>query len=269
MNYSKGFAARINTRGPKEGNCNICGAFGALTEDHTPPKGIPGCGQVDLYRIAEAIGTEIGAGGRRFQRGVTYRSLCRLCNTDRLGGRFDPSLISFAKSIDGVLKSPIALPRILPVTIFPSRVVRSVVGHILAARVGTPAEGTAGEAMKAFFLDDDAPFPSSMACYTWVYAGANQVTIRMSARMTLRGHDWLFSLMKFYPLAFMLVWDAPPGSRFPLASLTALSQGIDAQDEVRLDLRSNPPLDWPETPSNDSGVAVLHGDDAVVAIPRK
>ena len=41
----------ISTKGPTHGICNICGATGKLTEDHTPPKGSIKITQVELFPI--------------------------------------------------------------------------------------------------------------------------------------------------------------------------------------------------------------------------
>jgi len=46
---------RLQTRGPKEGKCNICGSFGPLTEDHVPPKKVIKFPRMSLYKLVDGL----------------------------------------------------------------------------------------------------------------------------------------------------------------------------------------------------------------------
>src|SRR5579871_4605419 len=139
MKYSDEFMRRINTRGPTHGSCNICGVHSKLTEDHVPPKGVPGCGEFNLYGLQAALDIERGQ-GRRFPNGVKYRTLCKRCNYDLLGGQYDPALVALAVGIQSELQKIAASGREAARSVWvrtqPARVLRSLVGHVLAIGSG-------------------------------------------------------------------------------------------------------------------------------------
>ena len=105
---------RIATRGSAEGECNICGSYGRLTEDHTPPKGCYRPKQVELRalirRLADPSYGAVGPESRFSQNGVKFKTLCHRCNNGLLGAKYDPALIGFVNSVARLLNAPIDLP---------------------------------------------------------------------------------------------------------------------------------------------------------------
>ncbi|MEG4859450.1 hypothetical protein QUB75_17935 [Microcoleus sp. K1-B6] len=77
------------------------------------------------------------------------------------------------------------------------------------------------------------------------------------------------SLLKFFPLAFWIVWDKP--ASFPI-SFPRISKdkfkGLDETCELILDLRNIPPLDYPENPGE--GRFIMYREQSTfVAQPKK
>lgn len=264
-----GFA---NTRGPKEGHCNICDAYGSLTADHVPPKGTLGIRQVDLLHIIELLSAErpIGKKKRRHEQGgVNFRSLCSYCNNTLLGTNYDPALIEFTNSVALFLKSAIVVPEVATVRIQPGAVARAVLGHLLAIGIERRERSPMLTAAVNFFRNDSLPLPDDIDVHYWVYPYRRQIAIRDGVLMSnfFKSPPVIFWCLKYFPLGFVITWDDNKSSRrlnLPNLKDYMLNAGMHFA-EVPLYLRSPLRQDWPETPSDTE--AVLYGDGAVGALP--
>jgi hypothetical protein len=265
------YIARLTTRGPAVGQCNICGARGPLTNDHTPPKS---CGlgtPVELQSLRSKISTsgEKWDQPRRFQSGVTYRSLCARCNNKLLGQTYDPALASFSAQVRALASSQLALPSTVQLSVQPQAVIRSVIGHLCAQGVERYAKGPFTEPIRDYLLDSALPLPGGLRLYYWLYPYRSQVLIRDAARIEHLGSGQgvnAFWLMKFYPLAFMVTLDEKGPHAYTLTNLD--QYGRDPFALVRalpLSLRPQMPGGWPEHPESDA--AILYGPQAVVGDP--
>lgn len=262
---------RILTRGPKVGLCNICGAEGKLTEDHTPPKGCVRLTQVEMKGIVELLAAEPpGNRGRVSQNGVKYRTLCHHCNNDLLGLNFDPEFNKFVNGVSSIVKSSLHLPNTIHVTAKPQKVVRSLIGHIMAQRLDGYLKGPHTEDLKDWFYDEQRSMPDYMKIYYWVYPYKIQVLARDSVMRDLRTDDTAyFWLMKFFPIAFWVVWDSPNGYDYPhLNSFENYRNfGPDVEAEIPVSLVSVPHERWPEAPENHRFCAF--GEGAIGVIEKK
>src|SRR5438128_1702584 len=126
----------INTRGPREGKCNICGESGRLTEDHTPPKSCRGVTGAEMHALHLMVAGAPPLRGRHFRNGPSYRTLCAHCNNGLLGAVYDPALAYFCAEVRRATNTRIALPDEIFVDIQPQLVMRSVLGHLAAMGVG-------------------------------------------------------------------------------------------------------------------------------------
>lgn len=267
-------SGRVEVRGPKEGHCNICDAYGLLTVDHVPPKGTLGIPQVDLIHITEMLSIErpTKAGKRRYmQSGVHFRSLCAPCNNTLLGAKFDPALISFTNSVSTFLRSSLALPEIVSVPIVPGLVARAVLGHLFAVGIERRERTPILDAAVRFFLNDSEPLPDGIDIYYWVHPHKHQVQIRDAGLLTHFGEGTkpiVFWCLKYFPLGFMVTWNIDDRRRIRTQNLRDYminAGGHEAQ--VLLPLRALPHAHWPEAPTEHG--AVLYGDAAVGALPRE
>ena len=243
--------------------------MGALTEDHIPPKGASRLQQVKMMHIVDMLSLQRPNRSTRYaQRGVKYRTLCGQCNNERLGHRYDPTLIALARDVRRLLESKLLLPPQIEVITKPNRLLRSVIGHLLAFGVGQHRDGGAINGLTDFFLDESGPFPADIKLYYWLYPFNDQVLIRHAGvSFHYRANFAPFMLLKFFPLAFFLVINEPPTWRLRHRRADLLmSSDIDRDVPMAVELHEIPHQRWPEAPG-DEGI-VLYGDGATGAIPR-
>jgi hypothetical protein len=263
---------RISTRGPKIGQCNICGEKARLTEDHTPPKC---CGRgtpMELRNLRDKMSSADGKWEqqpRQFQAGVSFRSLCERCNTQVLGAKYDPALGEFSAQVRALASSPLTLPHALDVTIRPQAIMRSVLGHLAAQGVERYQKGPYTEPIRDYLLDSDLPLPSPLRIYYWLYPYRSTVLIRDMARIEHLGSGRgavAFWLMKFYPLAFMVTLSESSQRLYRMDDLDRFAHlPFKEHVTVRLSLWRLIPGHWPENPQGTA--AVLSGPQAMIADP--
>lgn len=235
--------------------CAICGGVGKLTKDHVPPKGVMPCTEIELDTLLPG---RTGEHRKRVLKSPVFKTLCSKCNSGLLGGQYDPALKNFAEAlipwVRSVTRKDLILPREATVDIRQSAVARAVVGHLLAADERSDAalpNGKMLEAMRAFFLGESV---SELRVFVWPYMGDLvilksflTVAILPSGREGLVKMPYkpiLGHILKFDPVAFWVVWDAP--DPFPFR-WTELSLKDDSLTQIKIPLLS-PSQDWPERP---------------------
>jgi hypothetical protein len=257
---------KVATRGAPIGICNICGCNSQLTEDHIPPKGLLKPTQVEMLHLCESLKLEKFKKPHRLsQNGLKFRTLCANCNNNLLGSQNDPSLIAFANEAKSLLKSRIYLPDSISVEVKPNRLCRSVVGHLLAAQLDGHRIGTTVNSLTDYFLQPTANLPCDIEIYYWLYPYSDQVIVPGAGWIRDLGSSFaVISVIKFFPLAFLIISDKPPDWHFRFPSLRPyLSTNIDAVLNMPIDLVNIPPQRWPELPgSND---ALMHSETAIRA----
>ena len=249
---------RLQTRGPEVGVCNICGNTAKLTEDHIPPKGCPRVGQAYLMDIMELIGTKSEKRSRRFfKNGVKYRSICSNCNNVLLGSYYDPELINFSYNLKEQIESRLFLP--IEIKTWLNKVIRSVMGHLIAHGIDMHRKGDYFELLTDYFLNPSAPWPTGLKLYCWPYPSNDQVVIRIACYASVRTGvpNSIFTLIKFFPIAFLITSDEPPESSFSYTRIDSLlSANIDDEILVTLPIANIPRIRWPEAP--DKFGMILH-----------
>lgn len=262
---------RLETLGPKQGVCNICGNFSRMTEDHIPPKGVPLVGQAYLERLTDTLGAERSARSPRFfQRGVKYRSICAKCNSQLLGGEYDPILISFCKELHSALGQQVHLP--VSISVKTNRLIRAFIGHLISHRLGSHRIGNLYSEITDYFIDNSVPFPSNLRAYCWVYPYKSQVVAHGIGNIfdyRKSGSSSIFSLIKFYPIGFLCsIEDLPRKEVSQVTRIDQLTTG-DLDDMANIDLNISyiPNGRWPETPSEHG--AVFHNEKGTSARPVK
>ena len=254
----------LATKGPKAGRCNICGEFGPLTEDHTPPKGCYLPTAVVIRHISTHISAEKKPSrGRMSQNGVKYRTLCHRCNNTMLGSNYDPHFIAFVNSVGNHLRSPQLLPSRAFIRGRPQAILRSLVGHIAAQGVARYLKGPLTEAIRDYFLNESLPFPTGLSAFYWAFPFQSHVMARDVAFLDFaHGEPFSMWFLKFFPVAFMITWDRPRGFEYPTETFDPWrSLAIDQEVEMPLGLSRIPHQLWPETPTDRS--ILLYGPEAV------
>jgi hypothetical protein len=262
----------------KEGYCNICGEYGKLTFDHVPPKGCVGIQTRNVALLTDAFDCKklTQYNSRQFQNGLKFKSLCEVCNNKLLGIEYDPYLNEFAAKVSNyanlIISHGISLPKSIDIEIKPQRVVRSVIGHLLAAQVRedmcTPREKAPYiEAIRQYFLDPSASTPKELEVYYWLYPSDIQVIILGCGLMSINKMEPIIGeFIKFYPIAFWVTWDKPKVD-ISLQSLTKNKDLlIDDLLTATISIKNIPRVDWPEHPSDDEMVLL---NDEVAYISKK
>ena len=250
--------------------CNICGNQGKLTEDHTPPKSCLRPKAVELRHATAALNAEeLAAGARRvLQDGVRYRTLCARCNNQLLGLVYDPAFAKFCNSVSAVITSQLQLPLTVPIRAFPQRIARAIFGHIAAQGVNRYPKGPLTEAMRDWFQDESAMLPAPVRFMYWLYPFPGQVLARDYMVMDLpTGVGSLTWLMKFFPMAFAMLWE---GSFPPLAPRDLnrfLHLPADQEVEIPLDLAPIADPMWLQAPTESMIIAM--GQEAAIATEKR
>lgn len=261
---------RTLTRGAKNGTCNICGEDGKLTEDHTPPKGSVRITQVEMNHIVEILAAEPpGNRGRVSQNGVKYRTLCHRCNNDLLGLNYDPEFNSFVNQVATLVQSSMSLPTVINITGKPQKIAKSLIGHLMAQRVNGYKKGAHTEPLRDWFLDINAPMPEYMQIVYWAYPYKTQVLARDAVMRELTSEDTAyFWIMKFFPIAFMVLWDNPQGYNFSQRTFDRYRDiGSDEEVEIPINITNLPHERWPEAPDDNRFCAF--GSGAIGVMEKK
>jgi hypothetical protein len=178
--------------------------------------------------------------------------LCGRCNNDRLGALFDPALVDFARTVGRFLKSPLELPPTLHVEVRANAIIRSVLGHLVAARLSLDP-GLFDPFVHDLLEDPARPLPPEIKVFYWIHPYAQQIVLRDALMPAVRGRygDFQrFGVLKFFPIAF-LVTTAPVYEG--LAELSAWrDQSSEFRVKVPVDLRRVRDPYWPEAPAPDN-----------------
>ena len=269
---------QVKFKGDKEGYCNICGQFSQLTRDHIPPQGCVKPTPVELRTLTQYL-SEPSEKPTTSQSGLNILSICGNCNNNLLGTEYDPELIEVSKQVAGMVRVQrelgLSLPEKIDLSVKPQRLVRSVVGHILAGKLPiagkSPISAPFPDALRNYFLNQSSNIPDKLEVYYWVYPSNKQIVINSLGIGSAMGQGFIAGscLLKFFPLAFWIVWDKP--ASFPI-NFTRISQdklkGLDETCEIVLDLRNIPPLNYPEVPGEGRYI-MCRDDSTFLAQPKK
>ena len=223
-----------------------------------------------LFRVL--VDGSVPHSGRQAQAGVKYRTLCGDCNSKRLGFEYDPDLIRLARDVGrflSALKLGIVVPSHTLIRTRPQRVLRSVVGHLLAAAVERLADGDWDLELVEYFMNTSLSFPACARVHYWLYPFQRQVVIRDACFLSLLKSDkgknpTIFMCLKFYPLSFLVVDNRDNNYRFNLPCLSDYGAvSLNEEVEAPLYFKNLPRETWPEAPSRHH--IVVYGGDPLFA----
>lgn len=260
----------------KKGICAICLSAGPLTDDHIPPRGVTTPAMREVRTISQHLRLP-PAPGRPAQPSTTFKTLCVDCNTRLLGREYDPSLRELCERVGVCLRSQtlgLVLPQAVTLTMRPQRVARAVTGHVLAAERRSrtehdPVRAPMPDAMRTYFLDPSAPLPQSLEVFFWAYPSTQHVIARGIGLGKLGYEGSLVGdLLKFFPLAFWIVWRRPQriGLALPRLLPNAASE-LDEGQPIAVPLDPVPPTTWPEQPAGDQYV-LFRDEQTSIVTPR-
>ncbi len=268
---------QLRFKGDKDGYCNICGQYSNLTRDHIPPQGCVKPTNVELRTLRNYL-SQSDEKPVNSQSGLNLLSICGNCNNNLLGTEYDPVLIEFTKQVAGILRVQknigLSLPEKIYLSVKPQRLLRSVIGHILAGKLPIPGESPIPapfpDALRNYFLDQSTTISDKFEVYYWVYPSNKQIVINPFSIGSAMGEDSIYGcLLKFFPLAFWIVCDKPDS--FPI-HLTKMSKdkfkGLDETCEIVIDLRNIPSVCYPEL-SNENQYLMHCEESTFIAQPKK
>jgi len=260
----------VQTFGPKIGRCNICGAVGSLTEDHSPPKSCHRPKAVQVRHIVDLLDAECSPTerpSRILQNGLKFKTLCHQCNNDYLGLRYDPALASFTNTVSNFLSSSMTLPEVANIRGNPQWIMRSIFGHVAAQGVDRYLKGKETEQLVDWFKDDTAPLPEGIRFYYWPFPHQDCIVFRDAAYLHIsRSEVCVIWLMKFFPVSFLMTFEKTAEPMFNLPRLSNYHDLLPVEVDLPLVLKDIPPRYWPEAPTDDS--AITFGREAMFAVPH-
>ena len=147
--------------------CNICEQKVArLSDDHVPPKSCLIDPQVQLEPFNHRLRAKSPVLPIS-QSGIRYRTICGSCNS-LLGQEFDPALARMCSSVLARRRSVISVAPVWSIWCRPDRVIRALMGHLLAA-VTDNAQSVDDCQMRPAVLDLAASLPDERRVFYWLH----------------------------------------------------------------------------------------------------
>ncbi len=249
--------------------CRICLLRKELTEEHIFPKCLSIPGTKQIRELLPKIDPKRRGGRvtRLSQNGLKLKTTCSNCKNNLLGQIYDPALKFiydqaglFIRNRKFLYGNIITLEKIEL-----NKVVRAVIGHMLAADEVPNAKSLKCQEMRRFFFNHEHVFSENISVLMWVYPTNEQAVIRdifLSENFGTGAIEFLWiSAYKTFPLAFAIAHkDKKTSAPYKnIINLTShLTKNINDKFDIRLSIKGHPPFMWPETPSRNE--VILMGD---------
>jgi len=251
------------------GLCNLCMKEKVLTWDHVPPKGGIELHAVEIDRVTSELITEHQLQKPEISHdGLKFRTLCAHCNS-LLGKKYDPALNEFALTIGKLLKSSLQFPEIIHIEIKPTAVIRSVLGHLLAARLSIEDSFFDPDIRKTVF-DSNMPIPEKLSVFFWVHPYAQQIVFRDAIIPASRNNFnklQRIGTLKYFPLGFLVTDIHKYENLYDLTHWRKESTSTKVEIPIRLNEIRDPY--WPEAPSSNNFLLLgQEGLESVRAHPK-
>ena len=182
--------------------CNICGEIKKLSWDHVPPKGSIFFDSVEIKSIFNKNSN--WKGGNIFsQNGTKFRTICHMCN-NVLGSKYDVEYNQFIYNATILISENYNLNEKIQIECKPNKLFKSIIGHLLAAKVDYE-ETTHDEFMRDLFLSNDLK-KSKLNIFYWFYPFSEIIVIRDFLRgdFSVKNSQDFFSVLKAYPIGFYI-----------------------------------------------------------------
>lgn len=209
----------IYTKVEEELICNIClvGQAAELTLDHVPPKAtLAAVDRLNPTRAAPLkVRSMFGQPHQPWafsQSGIRFKTLCGPCNNN-LGSEFDGELAVLSRQARALLRARgwLYAPQVADCD--PDKVVRSIFGHMLAAKDHTPRTDV-DEDMRVYLRDTSMFQPPGLFVYYWAHPDANIRMFRDTVILEAHQKVTVCSLLAWQSLGFLV--SRSPDYRFPL-----------------------------------------------------
>lgn len=262
---------KIRTRGPENGYCAICRRFGPLTREHIPPKS---CGNMSAVKLRALLGaSKAKSNSSIVQGGLNYRSTCSGCNNFWLGKKYGPSLTEFASTVtkyaNSLVDHNLTLPLERDFVAEPQKIARAVMGCIMAGNAIDLVENPRPHAhiyklMHDYFFDSNASLPEEFEIYYWFYPSKEVKILKaMTTCFEITKCCVSYELIKFFPLAFMIVWRKEDVKLHHPKLIKDRNMSIDTKDYLTVNFKQCPDTSYPEMPTK-RGTVLFNNEQATV-----
>lgn len=251
--------------------CNICfKETSKLSEDHVPPKTCPPAKNRVISKLIYQMTGDRSFRPRISQSGVSYTTICSDCN-NKLGLKYDCALGEFSQKIESFVASCIELPDSFEVECYPNAIMRSILGHLLAAKTEAD-EVVIDNLIRPFIFDPSSPIHDEIHIFYWVYPYEKTVILRDFGMPAIRGRlntAGFFNMIKFYPIAFLITHKLDSYEGLPsLHKFNNLSPNDKAC--LKINLRPVQRSTWPEECLGLENFLMFGraANDSVYSVPR-
>jgi hypothetical protein len=228
------------------GNCQICEQYKKLSDDHVPPQGGIEVDAVEIKAAFDFFAKKMGNKNYYIsQNGVKFTTLCEDCNS-RLGREYDTVLNTFSLDVNKFLTSKLSLLNSYDIQTKPNRLIRGVLGHLLASKKEiekTPFD----DKVREILFDENKSIPDDINVFYWIYPYKLTIIIRDILMPAIRGkyNDFgFFQIFKYYPIAYLVV------NKIKYHNLLSLkdynSAKLDEVAEINLRFNERKHWKWPE-----------------------
>jgi hypothetical protein len=253
----------------KDNICNICEKEKRLSVDHVPPQCCPPAKNRLISKLLYQMIGDKSFRPRSIQNGVTFKTICADCN-NFLGRKYDKHLGELSRKIESLVESNLILPDSFEVECQPNAVMRSVLGHLLAAKTETD-EVVIDKLIRPSIIDPSIPIHEDIHVFYWIYPYEEISIIRDFGMPSVRGcfqEGGVFNLIKFYPIAFLVAHKIPMYEG--LNSLHQFNQTLpDEKANIQMNFHSGRHSKFPEDCS-DGNLLMLSraANDSVYSVPK-
>lgn len=224
--------------------CNICRKqYKSLSYDHVPPHCVQKIMNVSID--SNALAREGPVRGALSRNGVKFQTICTSCN-NKLGYEYDNRLGEFIKNAQEIYEQNSYKKDMhsssWQIDANPSDLIRSLCGHLLAAKVDID-DATMDNQIRDFLFDTSRSIPDEINIFYWSYPYYEVRVMRDFAIVSQQGYYG--SIIKFYPLAFFFT-DSKEFMGLPnLRSCITTSNGDTRFEKINISL-SHHEKHWPE-----------------------
>ncbi|MCX6763221.1 MAG: hypothetical protein NTZ97_00590 [Candidatus Moranbacteria bacterium] len=203
------------------------------------------------------------------QSGIRFKTICHKCN-NKLHD-YDRKLAEFSHSIHNELIKNLSNPQFNEVEIdcYPNAVMRSILGHLLSAKIETD-NVVIDKSIRSFIFDDSKSISEKVNVYYWFYPYVNVKIARDFVRMFSDKQFGFNSVIKFPPVGY-LITDVP--NIRGLENLNDFkSKKPNYKTKIKLMLRPFNQEDWPEGVADNYNPFIAFGKsfcNSLVAKPKK
>jgi len=259
----------VKTKREKVGKCNICTKIKPLSWDHVPPKGGISLSTMEMENLFHVFTRKKETRKiRESQNGIKFRTICKECN-EFFGVNYDTVVNDFSISVGRYLKTQIFLPPMLHHKTKPARLIRGILGHLLAAKAEFD-DVIFDQQVRDFIFDLNAAIPENIHLFYWVYPYDCTIILRDFGMPAVRGSFkdiGFFQTLKSFPVAYLVSDQLQYEKLFELTKYR--NCGIDEEIEIPIQLNRVEHHYWPEMVDRGN---LLFGGQAVAgsitAIPK-